>query len=111
MSGDSLRVLLVHRGEDVPSARIRMLALAPWLEKEGARVDVAPYPTGAREWRALFPRAADEIRQTVIVLRSHDQIDDRCAPQYLRPFRLRHATGNGNHRLSALCAAIFANMA
>lgn len=52
-----MKVLMLHRGIDVPSARIRMLDLAPHLEALGVECRAVPHPPNARALRALVHTA------------------------------------------------------
>ena len=45
------------------------------------------------------PRLRHQLRQAVIVLRPDHQIDGFLPPQDFRPFGLRHAAGDGDHRV------------
>jgi glycosyltransferase involved in cell wall biosynthesis len=48
-----VNVLFVHRGRDVPSARVRILALLPHLEALGIGCRAVEHPSNARALRAL----------------------------------------------------------
>lgn len=53
-----IRLLLVYQDERLASSRIRVLEMAPWLERLGAEVECRAYPEGPAQWRALLARAA-----------------------------------------------------
>lgn len=54
-----MKVLFLHRGQDVPSARIRILALVPYLEELGVECRVAPHPENAVALRKLLRRSGN----------------------------------------------------
>ena len=53
-----LRVVLVYLNAELASSRIRILQMAPWLERLGIETTALPYPKSGRAWRDLRRQAA-----------------------------------------------------
>lgn len=54
-----MKVLSIYQNEKMPSSRIRILQMAPWLRQLGITIDTSVYPESWTERRTLMKRSSD----------------------------------------------------